>query len=92
MRPHLEIRRRPGPEIRMGGLTLTPVIRSIAIRLGRGGLHWVAPVGVRVSREGQASYRVRIMNITRMFQAGIALAAVFLLVATGLLRARKERT
>ena len=64
-----------GPEWTQGGVTVTPVARSIRVggQVGRYVRTW--PSAVLVSEEGRTS-RLRIIDVTRWAQIAILLAAL----------------
>jgi hypothetical protein len=65
----------PGPQWIQGGLTVTPVARSIRVGGERGRYACTWPSAVLVSEEGRTS-RLRIIDLTRWAQIAILLAAL----------------
>lgn len=91
-RRFLTFRTVAAPAVEVGSVTVSLVARSMALRCSRGVLVRSWPSAVLVSREERTS-RVPIVNVTRLAQAAIVVAAM--LCACGLLiqaTKRKERS
>ena len=79
-----------GPEWIQGGVTVTPVARSIRVGGERGRYVRTWPSAVLVSEEGRTS-RLRIVDMTRWAQIAILLAALLWLFEIWMrTRTRKE--
>jgi hypothetical protein len=75
--------------VTVGGVTVTPRSRALVVRGRKGGFVWNRPTSVLVERDGRVR-RVRIVDVTRILQAG--LPGLALLAAGGsLLRSRRRR-
>ena len=80
------------PAVEVGSFTVSPVARTMALGCGRGVLVRSWPSAVLVAG-GERASRVPILNVTRLAQAAIVVAAM--LCACGLLipaTRRKERS
>lgn len=79
-----------GPEWVQGGVTVTPVARSVRVGGERGLYARAWPSAVLVSEEGSTS-RLRIVDVTRWAQIAILLAALIWLFEIWMrTRTRKE--
>jgi hypothetical protein len=88
----LTVRTVAAPAAQVGSLRGTPVARSMALKWSRGSLVRSWPSALLVSTEGRTT-RVRIVDVTRLAQVAIVLAAM--LCTCGFLTgasSRKERS
>ena len=76
------------PAVEVGSIKVSPVARTMALRCSRGVLVRSWPSGVLVVGEGRTS-RVPIVNVTRLAQAAVVVAAM--LCACGLLARANRR-
>lgn len=74
-RPILRVRTVPAVPLRIGTMTVTPIVRSLVAGRKDVDLVWSRPHSVLVSQEGRTS-RTRIFNLTRAVQVTIVAAAV----------------
>ncbi len=90
--PSVRIETVTGPEWTEGGVTVTPVARSLRVGGGGGLLVRTWPTAVLVSEEGRTS-RLRIVDVTRWAQVAILLAALLWVFQIWTrTRTRKERS
>lgn len=59
-----------GSPIAVGDITVTPQSQALTVRWPAGGVVWNRPVAVLVERGGQTE-RIRIIDVTRVVQAGL---------------------
>jgi hypothetical protein len=76
-----------GSPVTRGGVTVTPQAQVVSLRLPFGGFAWQRPTAVLVEEGGQVR-RVRIVDVTRLLQVGIAGLA---LIVAALMRRRGVR-
>jgi hypothetical protein len=66
----VQLLKRSGSPVRVGGFTLTPQSEALVLRWPRGGLIWNRPVAVTVEQDGQQE-RLPVTDVTRLIQVGL---------------------
>jgi hypothetical protein len=84
-----EAREASAEPVTVDDVTVTPRSRALVIRLPNGELVWNRPTAVLVEQDGQAR-RIRIVDVTRLLQAGLVGVAV-LTASASLLGFRRRR-
>jgi hypothetical protein len=86
----VSVRTSSAAPVRAGGVTVTPLARSLAVRLPFGaGFVWNRPRALLVEREGRVE-RVRVVDVTRAVQLGILVSTAVAVAAIAVLSRRKE--
>ena len=79
-----------GSPVSMGDVTVTPRSQAFIIHWPSGGFVWNRPVAVLVER-GQETELVRILDVTRIMQLGLATFTVLFSIVTTLIGNRQRR-
>lgn len=87
--PWLALRTQRGEAVTAGGFTVTPLSRSLLLRLPGGAYLWHRPTAVLVVRDGRTT-RLPIHDTTRLAQCAIVGASLLLAGAIPILTSKIE--
>lgn len=90
LRDALRLETTAGAPVRVGDTTVTPLARSLVVRLRSAALVWSAPAAVLVERDGRVQ-RIAVHDVTRVVQLGLLAVGLSCAIAGVRLSRRKER-